>query len=250
MPADDSAVSSAPTPAGRAAGPQVRLALGWRARQVEQQSTAPVRFHDDDYSAVIAEDGSVALAYADPAHAFVLPPGRYLRVDQAAGRVYVASASPQLDVVGPEEAVALADSVARLLEGAGWARVPGEGAGARAAVATAAAASDPGAGTATVGVWRVARSAEPWGALPPDPNLRRHVQPGVQAVLTVRPMKRRAGADGAPRLLLTLRLSDDQLGRTLNAMVEARRARHGGKKQTLAGWDGEPEEALVAAGPR
>lgn len=229
--------------------PQVRVAMGWRAREVERRSTAQVRFNDDDYSVIVVEDGPVSLAYADSAHAFVLPSGRYLRADQAAGRVFSASASPQMDALAPEAVEVLADSIAHLLENAGWRRVAGVGLGARAAVVEATrAASGDGSGTVDVGAWQSPRAAEPWAAVPPDPVVRRTVRPGVDASLSVRPMKRRSAVEGGPRLLLTLRVEDDQLSRTLNAMVAARQARHGG--ETLTGWDAHPNEALSATGPR
>lgn len=228
---------------------EVRLALGWRARDVERQSTAPVQFYDDDRSAEILEDGPVSLAYADPAHAFVLPPGRYLRVDQAAGRVYMAGASPQMDVVGPAEAVALGDSVVRLLEGAGWKRDTRAWVGPAAAVATAIRLiPSDGTGTTTVGVWRIPRSVAPWAAVPPDPLPYRPDEDGVEANLTVKPMKRRSAAEGAPRLLYTLRVTDYRLMGALLGMTSARRARGG--PETLAGWDAQPNERILPTTPR
>lgn len=251
VPDTDQTSPGAATQAAVVETPVVRLALGWRAREVERRSTAQVRFPDDDYSVEIFEDGPVALSYADPAHAFMLPPGRYLRVDQVAGRVYVVSASPQMDVLAPEAALALADSVARLLEGAGWRRDTTAGLGARAAVAEAARAMGaPGTGTIGVGRWHIPRSPEPWAAVPPDPVPYRGGREGVDATLTVRPIKGRSLAAGEPRLLLTLRLEDDRLGGVLTAMSEARRARHGGDRLTLGDWDQMPTEPLAVGGPR
>lgn len=240
-----------PAPTLGSSTPEVRVGLGQRARAVERQSTARVALPDDDVSSAILEEGPVALAYADPAHAFVLPPGRFLRVNQAAGRVFSASASPQMDVLAPEAAVALGDSIVRLLEGAGWRRVPDEGLGVRGAVVQAARlVTSEGTGHTDVGRWRIPRSQAPWAVVPPDATPYRGEREGVDATLAVRPIKGRSAAAGDPRLLFTLRMEDDRLGGVLFSMVEARRARHGGDMQTLTGWDREPNEAVGAGGPR
>lgn len=228
--------------------PIVRVAFGWRAREVERQSTAHVTFSDQDVGAVVVEDTPAALAYAEPQHAFALPPGRFLRVNQAAGRVYDASATPHLTALTPNAAVALADSVAHLLARAGWARVPGEGRG-TAAVSDAvgyARDGEGGVGVAHVGTWRVPRPAAAWAARPADAPPRPRRWDGVAAIVTVHPVRAVTGNE-TPSLILEVQITDDLLGSALFAMSEARRARHAGDMQTLRSWDDQPTEPVASA---
>ena len=231
-----------------ASAPLVRVAFGWRAREVERQSTARVAFPDDDISAEILENEPVALAYVEPAHPFTLPPGRFLRVNQAAGRVYDVTVTPHLAALAPADATALADSVVRTLEHAGWARVPDEGRGVAAAVADAARYGSDGKGgfgVSHVGTWRVPRPQEPWAARPPDAPPRVREWDGVQALVTVRPVRSRAGADSV-RLILEVKLTDQLLSLAFQAQADARRARYGGEMQTLRSWDAQPDEPIPA----
>ena len=189
------------------AAPVVRVAFGWRAREVEWQSTARVAFPDDDVSSEILENEPAALAYAEPAHAFALPPGRFLRVDHAAGRMYSATTTPHLDALTPAAAVSLADSVARLLGGAGWASVPGEGLGGTAAVAAAvryASDGQGGFGVSHMGTYRVPRPAAPWAGLPPNGPPRVREWDGAEATITLRPV--RSAVAGSARLILQVQL--------------------------------------------
>jgi hypothetical protein len=226
----------------------VRVAMGWRARAVERGSTAGVTFPDDDLSSAILEDARVALAYADPGHGFTLPPGRFLRLDQAAGRVFGAEATPHLDPLPPPAAVALADSVARLLDGARWSRMADAGLGsARAAATATAAAAGDGFGVVEVGSWRVARSTEAWAAVPAAPRRDGRARwDGVEARVSLRPV-RRSGAD--VRLTLQVRIVDERMEEALTAMMAARRARDAGAVQTLTGWDERPSEPPAAPAP-
>lgn len=230
--------------------PVVRVAFGWSAHEVERASTASVGFSDQDVGSVLVEHTPTALSYAEPAHAFTLPPGRFLRVNQAAGRVYDASATPHLEALTREAAVALADSVTRLLEYAGWARVPGEGRG-PAAVADAERYARDGAGgvgVAQVGAWRIPRPAAAWAARPRDAPPRPGRWDGVTAVITVHPVRAVTGSEPVT-LILEVQLSDDLLGSALFAMTEARRARLGGDMQTLRSWVSQPAEP-IAVGAR
>lgn len=222
--------------------PVVRVALGWRARDVEQQSSAPVHFPDRDLGTVILEDQPAVLAYADPAHAFMLPPGRFLRLDEAAGRVYEAAATPHVAALVPQEAVVLADSIVRSLERAGWTRASGIGRGAIGAVT--AAVERPG--DAQVGTWRVARGGATWAALPTGTPPSAEFWNGTEAVVTVRRL-RGSGADA--RLVLQVQLTDVPLNNALFVIMEARRSRLGGEMQTLQHWDAHPTEPMPASPP-
>lgn len=219
-----------------------------RAREVERQSSPGVQtFDDDDRGVIILEATPSSLAYADPSHAFALPPGRFLRLDQAAGRVYDATATPHLEALTAAAAVALADSVGRLLDGAGWQRVPGSGTGADAVreAARFAASGNGGFGVTEVGTWRVPRAAAAWAALPPGTRPRPTVWNGVEVAVTVRPV----GAVTSPseaRFILQVAVSDRTLGGELNAMVAARRQRRG-SMGTLSDWDAHPDEPLPRA---
>lgn len=228
--------------------PVVRVAFGWRAREVERQATVPVEFPDDDMSAEVLENKPAALAYADPQHAFTLPSGRFLAIDQAAGRVYGATTTPHLDALTPDAAVALADSVVRTLAAAGWTRVAGEGRGASAVAAAARYASDGQGrfGVSNVGTWRVPRPATLWAALPPNAPARPGLWDGVEVYVTVRPVRATAPG-GGPKFILEVKLSDPLLNSALSAMSEARRARFHGDMQTLRSWDAQPTEALAPA---
>ena len=228
--------------------PVVRVAFGWRAREVERQSTAPVTFPDDDVSADILENEPVALAYAEPAHAFTLPPGRFLRVDQTAGRVYDATATPHLAALTPAEAVALADSVAHLFQHAGWAPVPSAGRGSATAVADAVrygTGGKGGFGVADVGTWRVPRPAAVWAARPADAPARPNYWDGVEGRISVRPLRAGVTAAGV-KLIVQVKLVDVSLSSALFAMSEARRGRHGGEMQTLRSWDAQPAEPMAS----
>lgn len=228
---------------GDSVSPVVSVALGQRVRDVERRSTAPVRFSDRDLGTAILERDPAALAYADPAHAFTLPPGRFLRLDQAAGRLTDAKTTPHLDALTGPEAVALVDSVSRLLERAGWQRVPGVGTGAAAVQEAArfAASGNGGFGVTHVGTWRVPRPSSPWAALPPGTPARPNRWNGVEAEVTVRPV----GSTPTPieaRLIVQVALTDELLASQLSEMVEARRQRNGGEMQTLSSWDAQPND--------
>ncbi len=249
-------MSEAARDAEAGAAPAVRAALGWRARDVERASTAPVRFRDRDRSTVVVEGTPSVLAYADPAHGFVLPAGRFVRVDQAAGRVYRASATPHLDALTAGAAHALADSVGALLVRAGWAPVPGAGPGAAVALRAAArAAVDPhgGMGVADVGVWHLPRPVAPWAALPVGAGPAPREWDGPEATVDVQPVRPAdpAGNAGGVRFVLQVQLQDDPLQRALFDQVDVRRARLGGAAQTLTSWERDPvEDADRAAGHR
>jgi hypothetical protein len=211
-----------------------------------------VRFRDRDRSTVVVEGTPSVLAYADPAHGFVLPPGRFVRVDQAAGRVYRASATPHLDALTAEAAHALADSVGALLTRAGWAPVPGAGPGAAVALRAAArAAVDPhgGMGVADVGVWHLPRPVAPWAALPVGAGPAPREWDGPEATVDVQPVRPAdpAGNAGGVRFVLQVRLWDGPLHGALFDQVDARRARLGGAPQTLTSWDQEPTERVGGA---
>lgn len=232
--------------------PTVRVALGWRARDVERESTAHVIFADQDESTVILENDPAALVYADPQHAFVLPAGRFVRVDQVAGRVYAASATPHLDALTPAAATTLADSVSRLLEHAGWQRATGvlgsagPGLGTVAAVAAAVrygSDGQGGAGVSHVGTWRVPRSGAPWAALPAGTQQSPEFWDGGEAVLTLMPTNTRSTPANV-RLILQVRVADVVLAGGLSNELEARRARLGGAMQSLRSWDAQPTERL------
>jgi hypothetical protein len=225
----------------------VRVALGWRAREVEERSSPGVqRFSDQDLGVIILERDPSALAYADPTHAFTLPAGRFLRLDQAAGRVFEAKATPHLDALTATAASVLIDSVARLLEGAGWQRVPGAGSGAGALreAAEFAASGKRGFGVMHVGTWRVRRPPAPWAALPAGARAYPDAWDGVECTVTVRPTGAATRAEDA-RMILQVRVEDELLSIALQAQADARRSRHGGRMQTLRSWDEQPHEALV-----
>lgn len=233
--------------------PQVRVVLGWRAREIERASTARVRFPDDDRSTIVLENDPSVLVYADPAHSFTLPPGRFLRADQSAGRVYSISVTPHLDALTMQSARVLADSVGTLLERAGWQRAPGQGIGADAALrASARMAVDPAAGFGVVDVaqWRLPRANAPWTTLPPGAPTTAWDGGwnGPEAAIDVKPVRPADPVGNAHGVLfvLELRLTDESLSAALSYQVDARRERLNGEPQTLASWDRQPNEDITA----
>lgn len=228
--------------------PLVRVAFGWRAREVERQSTARLTFPDQDESTAILEGAPAALAYVEGAHAVTLPPGRFLAVEQLAGRVYRATATPQSDALAPDAATQLGEALAARLDAAGWARVSGAGLGVDQAVAQAvqsATNTRGGFGVAHVGTWRTPRPAASWAVVPPNGPARVREWDGVEAVVTVRPLRSR----GVPRLLFQVQMSDALLELSLQAQVSTRRDRSGGDAQTLRSWDTTSYEPLRSHTP-
>lgn len=231
----------------------MRAALGWRARDVERQSTAEVRFEDADRSSVVLADDPVQLVYADPAHGFTLPPGRYVRVIQEAGRVSAVSAAPQVDALPRERARALVLRLAALLEAAGWRRAASEDLGALAdlpleqaldrALGQAAARSS---GFTGVAAWRAPRPGTPWAALPEGAPRGADVWDGLEVLVSVNTIDGDAdGRPGSGRFVINVDVNDENLGRALSLMGGARRARLGDAGASLSSWDREPHESLA-----
>ncbi len=190
-----------------------------------------MRFRHDDRGGEVLRGGPVALAYADPRHAVVLPPGAIIDLRQYAGRVYNVAATPHMAALAPNAARQLADSVARLFAGAGWAPVPGAGTGDAAAAVRAALASqdapNPGLGAVDVGAWRVPRPAAAWAALPPGAAAEPGAWDGTEALVQVKPLRHAPaasdGAMGAGRLVVQVEFEDTALRGALSAQVQARR---------------------------
>lgn len=230
--------------------PTVHAVLGARALDVEHASGGALHFPDDDGSAAVLTDDPVALVYADSTHGFTLPAGRFLRIDQEAGRVHTISVTPHLDALTPATARVLVDSVGSLLRHAGWHAVPGRGEGIDAALrASTAAAMNPqgGFGVVDVGQWRLPRARTAASALPVGATSRPDQWDGPEAALDVKPVRPADPAANARGVtfVLQLRLTDDPLASALYAQVEARRARLNGEPQTLRSWIRQPAEDIA-----
>lgn len=227
----------------------VRVGLGWRARDVERQASAHVQFPDRDRSAAIIEDTLTSLAYADPQHGFTLPPGRYVRLDQFAGRVFRATATPHGTALSDAGVRATLRSIGIAFADAGWRPAPGIWAGVDGALAFARRrVSDPNSGTGFVDVqgWRVPRASAPSSALPPGARSSTDQWDGPEAVLSIRPLPPRTG-DGAaepPKYVVQVAISDGALETALSFMVTARRTREPNAPRTLVSWDRSPDEAV------